>query len=46
MHCGDVLNSGSDHPEVQEKIRRVIKQGHIDPEDFNGVSGVADTRLW
>ena len=27
----------SDHPEIQEKIRRCIKQGHIDPEDFNGV---------
>ncbi|ORY67259.1 uncharacterized protein BCR38DRAFT_472708 [Pseudomassariella vexata] len=25
-----------DHPDVQEKIRRVIAQGHIDPEDFNG----------
>lgn len=23
-------------PEVQEKIRRVVKQGHIDPEDFKG----------
>jgi hypothetical protein len=28
----------SEHPEVQAKIRRVIEQGHIDPEDFNGVS--------
>lgn len=25
-------------PEVREKVQRVIKQGHIDPEDFNGVS--------
>ena len=25
-----------DSPEAQEKIERVIKQGHIDPEDFNG----------
>ncbi|RYO88388.1 hypothetical protein DL766_003067 [Monosporascus sp. MC13-8B] len=25
-----------DHPDVQEKIRRVVTQGHIDPEDFNG----------
>lgn len=23
-------------PDIQEKIRRVIKQGHIDPKDFNG----------
>lgn len=28
----------SDHPEIQEKIRRVVEQGHIDDEDFNGVS--------
>jgi len=28
----------SDHPDIQEKIRRVIEQGHIDEEDFNGVS--------
>lgn len=26
-----------DHPEIQEKVRRVVMQGHIDPEDFNGV---------
>ncbi|OTB17037.1 hypothetical protein K445DRAFT_287395 [Daldinia sp. EC12] len=25
-----------DHPEIQEKIRRVVTQGHIDPEDFKG----------
>ncbi|KAK1768890.1 zf-PARP-domain-containing protein [Phialemonium atrogriseum] len=25
-------------PEIQEKVRRVVTQGHIDPEDFNGVS--------
>ena len=30
----------SDHPEIQAKIRRVIEQGHIDAEDFNGVSDV------
>lgn len=24
-------------PEIQEKIRRCVKQGHIDAEDFNGV---------
>ena len=23
---------------MQEKIKRVITQGHIDPEDFKGVS--------
>lgn len=27
-----------DHPEAREKVQRVITQGHIDPEDFNGVS--------
>ncbi|KAI0412412.1 hypothetical protein F5X98DRAFT_322014 [Xylaria grammica] len=25
-----------DDPEIKEKIRRVVKQGHIDAEDFNG----------
>ncbi|KAF5636368.1 UVSB PI-3 kinase [Fusarium tjaetaba] len=25
-----------DHPEVQEKVRRCINQGFIDPEDFKG----------
>ncbi|TQS33002.1 hypothetical protein Golomagni_06669 [Golovinomyces magnicellulatus] len=29
----DELN---DEPEIQEKIRRCIKQAHIDPEDFKG----------
>jgi len=27
-----------DQPELQEKVRRVITQGFIDPEDWNGVS--------
>jgi hypothetical protein len=26
------------HPDLQEKVKRVITQGFIDPEDFNGVS--------
>lgn len=26
------------HPDLQEKVRRVVTQGFIDPEDFNGVS--------
>ena len=26
-----------DYPDLQEKVRRVITQGFIDPEDFNGV---------
>jgi len=30
------------HPDLQEKVRRVITQGFIDPEDWNGVS----TLLW
>ncbi|KAL2181036.1 poly polymerase and DNA-ligase Zn-finger region-domain-containing protein [Thermothelomyces heterothallicus CBS 202.75] len=25
-----------DRPDIREKIKRVIRQGHIDPEDFNG----------
>lgn len=24
------------HPDIQEKIRRCVEQGHIDPEDFKG----------
>jgi serine/threonine-protein kinase ATR len=28
----------SDHPDLQEKVRRAIIDGHIAPEDFNGVS--------
>lgn len=24
--------------EIKEKIQRCVKQGHIDPEDFKGVS--------
>lgn len=27
----------SEHPDVQEKVRRCINQGFIDPEDFKGV---------
>lgn len=27
-----------DHPDVQEKVKQAIKQGHIAPEDFKGVS--------
>jgi len=37
--CGSPLTLRSDHPEIQAKIRRVIEQGHIDAEDFKGVSG-------
>lgn len=33
-----ILTTRRDHPDVREKIQRVITQGHIDPEDFNGVS--------
>lgn len=34
-----VINFGySDHPELQAKVRRCVEQGHIDPEDFKGVS--------
>jgi hypothetical protein len=34
---GDEKNSLDKHPELQDKVRRVIEQGFIDPEDFNGV---------
>lgn len=35
-NVADTLDS--DHPELQAKIRRCVEQGHIDPEDFRGVS--------
>lgn len=35
---GDEKNSLDKYPDLQEKVRRVITQGFIDPEDFNGVS--------
>ena len=35
----------SDHPDVQEKIKRVIEQGHIDLEDFKGVRSGNDLSL-
>lgn len=34
---GDEKNSLDKHPDLQEKVRRVITQGYIDPQDFNGV---------
>jgi hypothetical protein len=35
---GEEKNSLDRHPDLQEKVRRVIHQGFIDPEDWNGVS--------
>ena len=34
---GEEKNSLARHPDLQEKVRRVITQGYIDPEDWNGV---------
>jgi len=34
---GDEKNSLDKHPDLQEKVKRVITQGFIDPEDWNGV---------
>lgn len=34
---GDEKNSLDKHPDLQDKVRRVITQGFIDPDDFNGV---------
>jgi hypothetical protein len=34
------------HPDLQEKVRRVITQGFIDPEDWNGVSFPPLSTLW
>ncbi|KAE9365328.1 zf-PARP-domain-containing protein [Stipitochalara longipes BDJ] len=33
---GDEPSSLVHHPDLQKKVRRVIMQGYIDPEDFNG----------
>lgn len=32
-----ISNINSAHSELQEKVRRCINQGFIDPEDFKGV---------
>jgi hypothetical protein len=34
------------HPDLQEKVKRVITQGFIDPEDFNGVSAHFQLLFW
>ncbi len=34
---GDEPSSLVHYPDLQKKVRRVIMQGYIDPEDFNGV---------
>lgn len=34
---GEEKNSLDKYPDLQEKVRRCITQGFIDPEDFNGV---------
>ena len=34
---GEERNSLDKSPDLQEKVRRDITQGFIDPEDFNGV---------
>ncbi|EHL00705.1 hypothetical protein M7I_3336 [Glarea lozoyensis 74030] len=33
---GDEKNSLSHFPDLQQKVREVVEQGHIHPEDFNG----------
>lgn len=35
---GDEKNSLSRTPDLQDKVRQAIEQGHVDDEDFNGVS--------
>ncbi|EQL03334.1 zinc finger domain-containing protein [Ophiocordyceps sinensis CO18] len=32
----DGFDELGDHAEIQEKIRRCVRQGHVDPEDFMG----------
>lgn len=34
-----------DYPDLQEKVRRVITQGFIDAEDFNGVGSDRSKKL-
>ncbi|RDW66770.1 hypothetical protein BP5796_09519 [Coleophoma crateriformis] len=33
---GEAKGDLTDHPELQEKVKRVVKQGFIDPEDWKG----------
>lgn len=35
--AANISNINSAHSELQEKVRRCINQGFIDPEDFKGV---------
>lgn len=35
--CLHPSDNDSDHPDLQEKVRRCVNQGFIDLEDFNGV---------
>lgn len=35
---GDENGNLGDEPELQAKVRRVVEQGFIDPEDWKGVS--------
>lgn len=34
---GEAKGDLSGHPELQEKVKRVITQGFVDPEDWRGV---------
>jgi hypothetical protein len=38
----DDPSSLAQHPDLQEKVRRVIMQGFIDAEDWNGVCTPSD----
>lgn len=38
---GDEKNSLSRAPDLQDKVRKAIEQGHVDDEDFNGVGYLA-----
>jgi hypothetical protein len=42
---GGEKHSLDHHPDLQEKVRRVVTQGFIDPEDWNGVS-LLDELSW
>lgn len=42
----DGYDEMGDHPDLQAKIRKAVKQGHIAPEDFNGVGCFPFLEAW
>lgn len=34
--CGKLMKHTREYPDLRQKVQRVLNQGHIDAEDFNG----------